>query len=127
MKQFTFLNFLSNGLRFGNITNVKETLSFTGQSVNIPGSVNGRKVQAVQNTVSLNVPITVLPDGCTDTCSALPATIALRLSLSAPASSSVATIAAWEELKAIVDKAIAINNLLDGFKPPAGTNITVGE
>lgn len=126
MKQFTFLNFLSNGLRFGNIANVKETLSFTGQSVNIPGSVNGRKVQAVQNTVSLNTPITVLPVGCTDTCSALPATIALRLSLSAPEASSTAVLAAWEEFKAIVDHAIATNSLLKGFKPPAGTNITVG-
>lgn len=127
MKNFTFLNFLSNGLRFGNIANAKETLSFTGQSVNIPGSVNGRKVQTVQNTIALNTPISVLPEGCTDTCSALPATIALRLSISAPASSSVTTLAAWKEFKALVDTAFANNNLLEGFKPPAGTNITVGE
>lgn len=127
MKKFTFLNFLNNGLRFGNVVNIKETLSFTGQSINIPGSVNGRKVQTVQNTVSYNAPISVLPEGCTDQCMALPATVAIRVSISAPASVSTETKAAWEEFKTLVDNAIANDHLLEGFKPAASNNITIGE
>ena len=67
-KTYKYLSLLSNGIRFANNAKITDTLTFTGSIVRVPGSVNGKTLQTVQNTVALNVPFSVLPEGCTDQC-----------------------------------------------------------
>lgn len=125
-KTYSYYQLLSTGIRFANTTKISDTLTFTGQTINIPGSVNGRKAQTVQNTIALNVPINVLPEGCTDTCSALSATASIRVIISAPASLEANTKMLWADVKSIVDRAIIDSKILQGFKPSANTEFTAG-
>lgn len=126
-KTYVYVSLLSNGIRFANNTKITDTLTFTGNFVNIPGTSNGKRLQTLQNVITLNIPGSVLPDGCTDQCSALSVTSSIRVSFSAPTSLHSETTAAWEQLKQIVDKAIAEDKILTGFKPSANKTFVVGE
>lgn len=125
-KTYNYLQLLSNGIRFANSAKITDTLTFTGNSVRIPGSVNGRVLQTVQNTISVNTPISVLPEGCVDQCLALSVMASIRVTISAPALSEAHTKQMWLDLKTIVDSAIADKNILSGFKPSANASFTVG-
>jgi len=75
MKTYKFITLQGNGISFANIARPSDRVSFTGNSVNIPGTVNGKRVAALQNVIANNRVVSVLPEGCTDTCSALTATL----------------------------------------------------
>lgn len=125
-KTYKYLSLLSNGIRFANNAKITDTLTFTGSMVRIPGSAKGKTLQTVQNTIALNVPFSVLPEGCTDQCSAVSVMGSVRVTFSAPASVEADTKQMWLDLKAIVDEAIATDKILAGFKPSANNVFTVG-
>lgn len=124
-KTYKYLSLLSTGIRYANADKITDTLTFTGQAVRIPGSVNGKTLSARQNVISLNVPVLVLPEGCTDQCSALPVTLSVKVSFSGPAQSAAALTENWTAMKAIVDEAIADNKILQGFKPSANDTFVI--
>lgn len=124
-KTFKYLSLLGSGIAFANVARPAERLTFTGGSVNLPGSVNGRRVQAVQNKITLTAPAQVLPEGCTDTCMALTATISASVMFSSPVENVSDLQDQWTKLKDAVDTAIADNNILLGFKPSANSTFTL--
>lgn len=127
IKTYKYIALTGNGITFANIARPSDRLSFTGSSANIPGSVNNKRVATIQNTIANNRTVNVLPEGCTDTCSALAATLSARVSLSGPASSVAELKELWAETKTAVDQAIADHQILIGFKPSANTTFTLGE
>ena len=127
MKTYKFITLQGNGISFANIARPSDRVSFTGNSVNIPGAVNGKRVAALQNVIANNRVVSVLPEGCTDACSALTATLSARVSFSGPAANAAELEELWTETKSIVDKAISDHKILIGFKPSANTEFAVGE
>lgn len=125
-KTYKYLALNGNGIVFANIAKPANKLSFTGGSANIPGQVGTRRVQTIQNTIANTSTVSVLPEGCTDSCSALSATLSARVSLSGPAQNVTELKTLWEETKQAVDMAIAEHNVLLGFKPSANTSFVLG-
>lgn len=126
-KTYKYIALTGNGITFANIARPTDRLSFTGSAANIPGSVNNKRVAAIQNTIANTRVVSVLPDGCTDKCSALAATLSARVSLSGPAANAAELLELWKETKAAVDEAIANHQILIGFKPSANTTFSLGE
>lgn len=123
---YKYFNSNANGITFADLSNPQHILRFSGNTVNVPGMVNGRRVQAVRNTITVNLPTLVLPEGCADSCNALSATLSASVTLSAPAGAKDALIAQWTQLKEAVDSAIADHNILSGFKPAGTASFTLG-
>ncbi|UHR49756.1 MAG: hypothetical protein [Hangzhou levivirus 2] len=126
-KTYKFMTTSGSGLVFANVQKPTDVIRFSGSSVNVPGTVNGRRVQAVKNTITMNEQVAVLPEGCTDTCSALIATLSASVSFSGPVSTKDQLTSAWANLKQAVDEAIATDNILLGFKPAATRTFVLGE
>lgn len=125
-KTYKYLSLSGNGIVFANVAKPSDKLSFTGGSANIPGQVGTRRVQTIQNTIANTSTVNVLPEGCTDACSALSATLSARVSLSGPAQNLNELKVLWEETKQAVDSAIADHNVLIGFKPSANATFVLG-
>lgn len=126
-KTYKFMTTTQTGLVFANIEKPTDTLRFAGNTVSVPGTVNGRRLSTIRNTITLNEQVPVLPEGCTDTCSALNVTLSSSVTFSSPISSKEVLLAQWANLKQAVDLAIANDNILLGFKPAASRSYELGE
>lgn len=124
-KTFKFMTLLGNGIAFANVLRPTEKLTFTGSSVNLPGTVNGNRVQTIQNKITLVEPVKVLPEGCTDQCAALSATLSASVSFSSPVQNIEELKDLWKKTKEAVDTAIANENILLGFRPAATSTFTL--
>lgn len=79
-KTYKYIALTGAGIAFANVAKPADRLSFTGSTAKIPGQVNNKRVETIQNTIANTSTVNVLPNGCTDACSALSATLSARVS-----------------------------------------------